>query len=139
MKRYLFALFLLAAFLLPEAGDARMATPGVVAVMASYMGQVDVLHVIVPRPGKAEEFPQIADVTADFVYARIMGTKETPKVGYPAKVLDQWLALVQPSLLWQEEAQMESWSQPAEYIALEKLYGDFQSLNNMVRKAGGGG
>ncbi|MEI9916036.1 MAG: DUF72 domain-containing protein [Methylovirgula sp.] len=36
------------------------------------------------------EFPQIADVTADFVYARIMGTKEKPKIGYPAKTLDQW-------------------------------------------------
>ncbi len=37
MKRSLFALFLLAAFLLPEAGDARMATPGVVgaAVLSS--------------------------------------------------------------------------------------------------------
>src|ERR1700677_601514 len=27
------------------------------------------------------EFPQIADVTADFVYARIMGTKEKPTIG----------------------------------------------------------
>ncbi len=36
------------------------------------------------------QFPQIADLTADFVYARIMGTKEKPKIGYPAKALDQW-------------------------------------------------
>ena len=36
-------------------------TPGVVAVMASYMGQVDVLHVLVPRPERIENYPQIAE------------------------------------------------------------------------------
>ncbi|QAY96595.1 DUF72 domain-containing protein [Methylovirgula ligni] len=36
------------------------------------------------------EFPQIADVTADFVYLRIMGTQEKPKAGYAAKALDAW-------------------------------------------------
>lgn len=36
-------------------------TPGVVAVMASYMGQVDVLHVIVPRPEKIADYPKIAE------------------------------------------------------------------------------
>ena len=36
------------------------------------------------------EFPQIADVTADFVYARIMGTQEKPKTGYAGKALDLW-------------------------------------------------
>ncbi len=36
------------------------------------------------------EFPQIADVTADFVYARIMGTKEKPQTGYADKALDLW-------------------------------------------------
>lgn len=36
-------------------------TPGVVAVMASYMGQVDVLHVIVPRPEAVADYPQIAE------------------------------------------------------------------------------
>ena len=30
------------------------------------------------------EFPLIADVTADFVYARIMGTRAKEKAGYPA-------------------------------------------------------
>lgn len=38
------------------------------------------------------EFPQIADVTAPFVYARIMGTKEAEPQGYPAKQLDAWAA-----------------------------------------------
>jgi uncharacterized protein YecE (DUF72 family) len=36
------------------------------------------------------EYPQIADITAPFVYARIMGTSEKHKAGYPAKELDAW-------------------------------------------------
>jgi uncharacterized protein YecE (DUF72 family) len=37
-------------------------------------------------------YPQIADVTASFVYARIMGTQEKEKLGYPKKALDAWAA-----------------------------------------------
>ena len=36
------------------------------------------------------EYPQIADVTAPFVYARIMGTVESEKAGYPKRQLDLW-------------------------------------------------
>lgn len=36
------------------------------------------------------EFPQIADVTAPFVYARIMGTTEDQPAGYPPAALDRW-------------------------------------------------
>ena len=36
------------------------------------------------------EFPQIADPTAPFVYARIMGTSEGKKLGYAPKGLDLW-------------------------------------------------
>jgi uncharacterized protein YecE (DUF72 family) len=36
------------------------------------------------------EFPSIPDITADFVYLRIMGTQEKPKTGYSTKALDQW-------------------------------------------------
>ena len=36
------------------------------------------------------EFPQIADPTAPFVYARIMGTSEGKKFGYAPKTLDLW-------------------------------------------------
>jgi uncharacterized protein YecE (DUF72 family) len=36
------------------------------------------------------EFPLIADVTTDFVYARIMGTKPAEKLGYPAAMLKTW-------------------------------------------------
>jgi uncharacterized protein YecE (DUF72 family) len=38
------------------------------------------------------DFPQIADVTAPFVYARIMGTSEGQKLGYGKKELDAWAA-----------------------------------------------
>jgi uncharacterized protein YecE (DUF72 family) len=37
-------------------------------------------------------YPQIADVTAPFVYARIMGTKESAKLGYSVPALDRWAA-----------------------------------------------
>ncbi len=36
------------------------------------------------------EYPQIADVTAPFVYARIMGTVEGEEAGYPSAALDLW-------------------------------------------------
>jgi uncharacterized protein YecE (DUF72 family) len=35
-------------------------------------------------------YPQIADVTADFVYVRVMGTLETEPLGYSSKTLDLW-------------------------------------------------
>ena len=36
------------------------------------------------------EHPCIADVTAPFVYARLMGTQEGQPLGYPASGLDRW-------------------------------------------------
>ncbi|MEW6339089.1 MAG: DUF72 domain-containing protein [Paraburkholderia sp.] len=36
------------------------------------------------------EYPQIANLTAPFVYARIMGTSETQAQGYSKKALDAW-------------------------------------------------
>ena len=36
------------------------------------------------------EYPQIADATAPFVYARIMGTQEKEKLGYSKSNLDLW-------------------------------------------------
>ncbi len=40
-------------------------------------------------------YPQIADNTAPFVYARIMGTKETAESGYSDAALDRWAARAQ--------------------------------------------
>lgn len=37
-------------------------------------------------------YPQIADLTAPFVYARIMGTVETEDLGYPDDALNLWAA-----------------------------------------------
>ena len=37
-----------------------------------------------------EEHPQIADLTADFVYARLMKTREEIDTGYAAADLDRW-------------------------------------------------
>ena len=36
------------------------------------------------------KYPQIADVTAPFVYARIMGTTATEQAGYSSSALDLW-------------------------------------------------
>ena len=36
------------------------------------------------------EHPQIADATAPFVYARIMGTSEDQEAGYARAELDRW-------------------------------------------------
>lgn len=55
------------------------------------------------------------------------------------KLLQQWEQMVSAPLRWQEMAQMEEWSQPAEYMTLEKLFATFGRLNNEVRKGGGGG
>ncbi|SON55284.1 hypothetical protein HDIA_1743 [Hartmannibacter diazotrophicus] len=38
------------------------------------------------------EHPQIADPTAPFVYARIMGTQENEELGYSAEAVDLWAA-----------------------------------------------
>jgi uncharacterized protein YecE (DUF72 family) len=36
------------------------------------------------------EFPLIGDVTADFIYVRLMGTGVKEKLGYPAPMLKTW-------------------------------------------------
>ncbi len=40
-------------------------------------------------------YPQIADPSATFVYARIMGTREDEACGYPASELDRWAGRAQ--------------------------------------------
>jgi len=37
-----------------------------------------------------EHYPQIADVTADFVYARLMRSEEVVETGYGAEALEDW-------------------------------------------------
>jgi hypothetical protein len=45
--------------------------------------------------------------------------------------------LIQAPLLWQEEAQMGDWAQPAEYVTLENLYAEVGKLEKRVRMGGG--
>jgi uncharacterized protein YecE (DUF72 family) len=42
--------------------------------------------------GADSDFPVIADVTADFVYVRIMGTQAKEELGYPKAALKKWAA-----------------------------------------------
>lgn len=52
-------------------------------------------------------------------------------------VLDQWKALVQAALDWQDEANLDGWAMPGEYVELEKAYGDYSKLLKQVRMGGG--
>jgi uncharacterized protein YecE (DUF72 family) len=47
-------------------------------------------HAVAPVLVDSEKHPMIADVTSDFVYARLQGTSEKEKTGYSAKALDLW-------------------------------------------------
>jgi uncharacterized protein YecE (DUF72 family) len=40
----------------------------------------------------SEDFPSFADVTTDFVYARLMRARATSKHGYAPKAIEQWAA-----------------------------------------------
>ena len=40
--------------------------------------------------GADSEFPLIADISTDFIYARLMGTSAKEKLGYPAAMLKTW-------------------------------------------------
>jgi uncharacterized protein YecE (DUF72 family) len=45
------------------------------------------------------EYPNLADLTGDFVYARLKRSREGERNGYPARELDAWAARAR---LWQE-------------------------------------
>ncbi len=47
-------------------------------------------HGVAIITGADSDFPMIADVTANFVYVRIMGTKADEKLGYPKAALTKW-------------------------------------------------
>jgi uncharacterized protein YecE (DUF72 family) len=42
----------------------------------------------------SDDYPQIADLTADFVYARLQRTRETEPAGYSERELDGWAQVV---------------------------------------------
>ena len=43
----------------------------------------------------SDKFPSFADVTGDFVYARLMMSEEKQRTGYPPKALDAWAQAAQ--------------------------------------------
>jgi len=47
-------------------------------------------HGVAIITGAEGDFPTIADVTADFVYARLMGTSEKEKLGYSKAAIEKW-------------------------------------------------
>jgi len=49
-------------------------------------------HRVAIITGADSDFPVIADVTADFVYVRAMGTTEKEKLGYAKPAISQWAA-----------------------------------------------
>lgn len=51
--------------------------------------------------------------------------------------IDELKKLVADQSLWQEEAQLGDWAQPAEYMTLEKLLGELGPLEKRVRMGGG--
>jgi uncharacterized protein YecE (DUF72 family) len=65
-----------------EVRDDTFRTPEFIALARKY-------KVAVVLAGDSE-YPQIADITAPFVYARIMGTTDKQAKGYSAKALDAW-------------------------------------------------
>jgi uncharacterized protein YecE (DUF72 family) len=54
-------------------------------------------------------YPAIADITADFVYARLQKGKDTVKTGYPPKALEAWAK------------RLESWAGGGEPADLRKI------------------
>ena len=55
------------------------------------------------------EYPQIADVTAPFVYARIMGTQEEAAEGYSGEALERWAGRVRRWAAGEEAGDRKRW------------------------------
>ena len=47
-------------------------------------------HAVAPVLVDSEKHPMIADITSDFVYARLQRTSEKVKTGYAPAALDEW-------------------------------------------------
>jgi uncharacterized protein YecE (DUF72 family) len=54
------------------------------------------------------DYPQIADATAPFVYARIMGTKQSQQLGYSKAALETWAARAQAWAAGESPADLDS-------------------------------
>lgn len=67
-----------------EVRHASFLVPEFVALIAKH--NVAVVY------ADSDDYPAIADVTADFVYARLQRSREAEPAGYPATELDAWAA-----------------------------------------------
>ncbi len=65
-----------------EVRNDSFKTPGFIALMRKF--SIAVVY------AEHDTYTEIADVTADFVYARLQKGDEKLKAGYPPKALDQW-------------------------------------------------
>jgi hypothetical protein len=73
------------------------------------------------------------------VTARTAGDNTTArdKQASAKDTLERLDVMLKAQLLWQEEAQMEEWAQPAEYVTLEREYGAAMNLTKKIRMGGG--
>jgi uncharacterized protein YecE (DUF72 family) len=80
--------------LLPRTLDGRAIRHAVEVRHASFMTAdfITLLrkHAVAPVLVDSEKHPMIADVTSDFVYARLQRTSEKVKTGYAPAALDDW-------------------------------------------------
>jgi uncharacterized protein YecE (DUF72 family) len=80
--------------LLPRALDGRPIRHAVEVRHASFVTADFIAllrkHAVAPALVDSEKHPMIADVTSDFVYARLQRTSEKVKTGYAPAALDDW-------------------------------------------------
>src|SRR5215813_11590776 len=80
--------------LLPRMLDGRPIRHAVEVRHASFMTADFIAllrkHAVAPVLVDSEKHPMIADVTGDFVYARLQRTSEKVKAGYPPRALERW-------------------------------------------------
>jgi uncharacterized protein YecE (DUF72 family) len=68
------------------------------------------------------DYPQIADITAPFVYARIMGTTDKQAKGYSTKALDAWAERARQLAAGNPPADLETIGPPLPKVAARDVY-----------------
>ncbi|CAB3785455.1 DUF72 domain-containing protein [Paraburkholderia fynbosensis] len=68
------------------------------------------------------DYPQIADLTAPFVYVRIMGTTDKQAKGYSAKALDAWAERARQLAAGTTPADLETCAEPPAKAAARDVY-----------------
>ncbi|MGN6317591.1 DUF72 domain-containing protein [Trinickia sp.] len=68
------------------------------------------------------EHPQIADVTAPFVYARIMGTVESEDLGYSDQALDAWASRAKAWAAGEAPDDLETIAHSAKKVTARDVY-----------------